>query len=140
MRYRPPSRRTVATCVVALLGFVCGQMGALFHEAHVHHVRCPEHGEWIHAKTDNHGQSPHVSVDDLPEVALHAASDHASDAHETHAHCSLVFAEERPCTLLTAPVSFTALMVWVALTTPFEVACHPIDCLHLAPKNSPPLV
>jgi hypothetical protein len=120
-----------------LLGILCvfSQLSSVVHWALVEHVRCAEHGDWVHADGEHGGAD--LATPAAPQVSL--VSSEAGDEH-AHDHCQFL-SERRELTL--ASVAFGTLQAPSSLAPPAGTlaaeASAPGAIYELAPKTSPPL-
>jgi hypothetical protein len=129
-------RRRLLAPVTVLLGVLCvfSQLSSVVHWALVEHVRCAEHGDWVHADEEHAGA-------DLATPAARQVSLVASEALDEHAHDHCEFLSERH-ELTLAPAAFGLLQAPAALaSSPGASAAEASGSgalYALAPKTSPP--
>ena len=80
---RPPSGRRLALASVVI--HLAGILGGYLHFALVRHVRCPEHGELVHASAEANligGESAPARARPTDQPAVTRGSRPAGDAHD----------------------------------------------------------
>jgi hypothetical protein len=135
---RRPHRRPQALWASLAVLCLATQLSSVAHLVLVEHVRCTEHGAWIHAG-DEHARA-HVehsaSASDAPAVVPDAGA--AAEDHE-HDHC-LASTERRKLALLLLASAELPPLRPTALAATADHATHVVArAVHtLAPKTSPP--
>lgn len=131
-------RRGIAAALATLYAF--GALAALAHVATVEHVRCPEHGDLVHAA------SAHLGADAPPPASAYSAQERLrrgdlATEHADHEHCG-VLARHAPegasAPVTAASRALTTAVLWAPVTPGEEAVCHGQPGYRLAPKQGPP--
>ena len=124
-------RRTFVRYLRVWVGVLClgGQFSTAFHELLVEHVRCPEHGEWVHVD----GEHVAASEEPTPDGPVFAASDAADD------HC-LLCSDLRKLALLAPliPALRAPTLGGDAAASGRRSPAYSAHIYSFAPKTSPP--
>ena len=122
--------------VALTVGFVClvAQFAAALHTLLVQHVRCAEHGEWVHVD-EGHGPTIHVGRETPVEAAALRSSSSAED-HD-HEHC-LACAERKLVLRWPALSGVRSPVARRALVSNRRVWRTSSRIYGFAPKSSPP--
>lgn len=136
-----PRRSWLAAHLAVWIGALClllGQFSSILHMATVQHVRCAEHGEWIHAG-DPHGPSDVGRAQTVVSGETESIrSAPLSDGHE-HDHC-LLFSEDRRVALFAGFGEHQAPRTTTAIAALCSSPQYPSQSVYsFAPKTSPPV-
>lgn len=122
---RSSAYNRIVVAVLSAFGLVPSALSHAVHASTEQHVRCPEHGEQIHARAGGPGDA-----EDVPTVGARAA------AAQSHQHCTVLVvhvADDRASPVLVAYFRPSALRH--APSAPLLATAG----LLRAPKTSPPV-
>lgn len=134
---RPHTRPSALWASWAVL-CLATQLSSMAHLALVEHVRCTQHGEWIHAGDEHVRGHVEHSTSESDASAIAPVADAHADDHQ-HDHC-LASSERRKLAMLLPQLAELQPPRPALPTTAAPRATHLVaQAVHtLAPKTSPP--
>ncbi|MFW6067060.1 MAG: hypothetical protein ACOC97_01890 [Myxococcota bacterium] len=133
-----PRRSGLLAHLTVWAGLVCllAQLSSAAHLATTPHVRCAEHGEWVHAEEGHDGAHAHGATTPRRTSSLERAP--SVDGHD-HEHCLFVSERRRVAIRGAATPAQPPPMVDSPARAPAEEALRTDGPVHaFAPKASPP--
>ena len=135
---RPPTRPSGLWASWAVL-CLATQLSSVAHLALVEHVRCSEHGEWIHAGDEHAPRHVEHSTSESDASAIAPVADAHADDHE-HDHCLASSERRKLAMLLPGLAALQPLRPAAPTTAAGHVTYVVAQAVHtLAPKTSPPV-
>jgi hypothetical protein len=135
----PQSRRSRLLALPLVVLCVLAYLGSAAHFVLVQHATCLEHGELVHGAQVEQGDVPVQPRESFADERVTRSEAQAS-VHGADAHCAHVFLRrmEPPPAGVMLSLEAPVLSVLV-LEADSETVEPQVECLHLAPKSSPPL-
>jgi hypothetical protein len=134
------SRRSRLLALPVALVCVLAYLGSAAHFVLVQHRTCLEHGEMVHEGEVEQGKASGQGRASFADKRV-ARAEAPSSVHGADAHCAQVFLRRATPSPSGVMLSLEVPVQSEPVLEAVSVAVEPqVDCLHLAPKCSPPRV